>query len=238
MKERTTGKAGPSHGQLVIRILIRVVIFFGLWGYLLFWAAGTIFWVRGWIHLGLWALTVLVNCAVLFAVNPGIIVTRMEMKRPTEPLDRIIALVALPMTLGTPVLAGLDAVRYQLTSMPLWFVFVGLALHVAGDFFMVWSAAVNPFLEKIVRIQKERDHHVITTGPYSIVRHPMYLGTLLLMAGTPLVLGSWWTFAPMGGFALLLVIRTVWEDRFLRRELPGYEEYARETQYRLLPGVW
>jgi protein-S-isoprenylcysteine O-methyltransferase Ste14 len=238
MEELTENRTNQSYGMLTVRILIRLVIFIVSLGALLFLAAGTISWVRGWIYLGLWTFTTLVNTAILFAVNPAIIVTRMEGQRPKELVDKILASLAIPATLITPVLAGLDAVRYKLTTLPFWWTFGGITLHLVGDIFMVWSIAANPFGEKIVRIQNERGHHVITTGPYAIVRHPMYLGTLLLIAGMPLVLGSLWIFLTIGVMSVLLIVRTAWEDRLLQRDLPGYEEYTHKTKYRLLPGVW
>jgi protein-S-isoprenylcysteine O-methyltransferase Ste14 len=96
----------------------------------------------------------------------------------------------------------------------------------------------NPFAEKTVRVQTERGHHVISTGPYAIVRHPMYLGVVLMFMAVPLVLGSAWTFTPVVAMTLLLIIRTVLEERLLRRDLPGYEEYMARTRRRLLPGIW
>lgn len=238
MANRDSTHADQSFQGLIVRISIQVTIFLALWGCLLFWSAGSILWVRAWIHLGLWTLSLFVNLAILWIVNPGIIITRLEMKRPTERFDKILAVPAIPVALAIPVVAGLDAVRYKLTSLPMGWMYIGIALHIVGDAFMVWCAAVNPYLEKIVRIQEDRDHQVVTTGPYAIVRHPMYLGVLLLIAGMPLVLGSLWAFAPVGCLSLLLVIRTVWEDRLLRQRLPGYEEYAHQTRFRLIPGIW
>ena len=96
----------------------------------------------------------------------------------------------------------------------------------------------NPFAEKTVRVQTERGHHVITTGPYAIVRHPMYLGVILMFVAVPLVLGSAWAFAPVVAMTLLLMVRTVLEERLLRRDLPGYEVYIGQTRWRILPGIW
>ena len=156
MEELTVSREHQTNRLLLIRILMRLVIFIISLEALLFLAAGTISWVRGWIYLGLWTFTTLVNSAILFAVNPAIIVTRMEGQRPTELVDKILAVLAIPVTLITPVLAGLDAVRYKLTTLPFWWTFVGITLHLVGDIFIVWSTATNPFVEKIVRIQKER----------------------------------------------------------------------------------
>ena len=98
--------------------------------------------------------------------------------------------------------------------------------------------AVNPYLEKTVRIQEERGHRVITTGPYRFVRHPMYAGVLPMFAAMPLILGSCWMFLPVGVVAILLMVRTIYEERTLRNALSGYAAYAERTPYRLIPGLW
>jgi protein-S-isoprenylcysteine O-methyltransferase Ste14 len=98
--------------------------------------------------------------------------------------------------------------------------------------------AENSFLEKTVRVQNERGHYVITTGPYALVRHPMYLGVVLMFLGVPLVLGSAWTFVPVAAMTLLLMWRAVLEERLLCRELAGYEEYVKRTRWRIFPWVW
>jgi protein-S-isoprenylcysteine O-methyltransferase Ste14 len=103
---------------------------------------------------------------------------------------------------------------------------------------LAWAMAVNPFAETTVRIQTERGHTVVRSGPYRLVRHPMYAGAILMFLGTPLILGSMLALLLAIGVVLLFVGRTALEDRTLRRELQGYEAYATCTRYRLLPGVW
>jgi protein-S-isoprenylcysteine O-methyltransferase Ste14 len=97
---------------------------------------------------------------------------------------------------------------------------------------------VNKFFEPSVRIQTNRGHRVIDVGPYAIVRHPGYVGAFLLMPGLAIALGSWWALIPAGAAALLLLLRTRWEDQTLQAELSGYKSYAERVRYRLIPGVW
>ncbi len=97
---------------------------------------------------------------------------------------------------------------------------------------------VNPFFEKTVRIQTERGHHVIDSGPYRYVRHPGYVGLFGWSLSAPLLLGSWWAFIPATLSVFALVIRTALEDQTLRDELAGYEEYVSRVHYRLIPGIW
>ncbi len=115
---------------------------------------------------------------------------------------------------------------------------VGLLLFLPGTLLFAWSMGVNPFFEKTVRIQSDRGHRVIDTGPYAVVRHPGYLGFSGWCLSTPLLLGSWWAFVPALLSVAGLLLRTVLEDRTLQRELEGYAAYAQRVRHRLLPGVW
>jgi protein-S-isoprenylcysteine O-methyltransferase Ste14 len=103
---------------------------------------------------------------------------------------------------------------------------------------VAWAQAVNRFFEPGVRIQANRGHEVIDTGPYAFVRHPGYVAASLLFVGIALSLGSYWALIPVALTCLLVVLRTRWEDRTLRDELAGYEEYTRRVRYRLVPGIW
>lgn len=103
---------------------------------------------------------------------------------------------------------------------------------------ITWVMVVNPFAEKTVRIQTDRGQTVITSGPYRYVRHPMYVGLILLFVSTALVWGSVWALGLDAVMAVLIIWRTAREDRTLRLELAGYEQYAAITRYRLLPGLW
>ena len=115
---------------------------------------------------------------------------------------------------------------------------LGYLVQLAGWIGVGWAETVNRFFEPGVRIQTERGHHVIDTGPYALIRHPGYFAAVLLFVGIALSLGSWWALIPAGFGSLLLVLRTVWEDRTLHAELPGYAEYAQRVRFRLVPGVW
>jgi protein-S-isoprenylcysteine O-methyltransferase Ste14 len=102
----------------------------------------------------------------------------------------------------------------------------------------IWAQAVNRFFEPGVRIQTERGHHVVDTGPYAIIRHPGYFAACILFAGTALSLGSWWALGPTAVVVLLLLLRTAWEDRTLKAELPGYADYAQRVRFRWVLGLW
>jgi protein-S-isoprenylcysteine O-methyltransferase Ste14 len=122
--------------------------------------------------------------------------------------------------------------------MPSWTLYPGAGVFVVSAAWITWVLVRNPHAESSVRIQRERDHTVVSSGPYRFVRHPMYVGLILLHVSIALVLGSMWTLALAGLFTILFLWRTALEDRTLRRELSGYEEYTQATRYRLMPGIW
>lgn len=139
-----------------------------------------------------------------------------------------------------PLAAGLD-MRYGWSSQDfgIFIKVIVLFFILSGFAFGSWALMENRFFSGVVRIQKERDHKVIDTGPYSFVRHPGYAGALVTYFATPILLDSLWTFVPVILLTIILIIRTFLEDNTLQEELPGYKEYAsQKTKYRLLPGVW
>lgn len=204
---------------------------------LLFAGAGRLDWQRGWLCLGLSAALLVANLAVLLATQPQVIAERAR-PRFTERFDRVFTGLYVPLSLVVPLVAGLDAGHRGAVPLGAPVAWLGAALMVAGDAWVVWALAVNPFLETTVRIQSERGQRPITHGPYRWVRHPMYLGMIVIELGTPLLLGSRWALLPVAAIAAALVYRTVEEDRLLCRALPGYADYARRTRSRLLPGIW
>ena len=134
--------------------------------------------------------------------------------------------------------AGLD-VRYGWSSnIPTLARAAGLLLYTAGTGLAVSAMCFNRFFAPAVRIQSERGHHVVTDGPYRLVRHPGYLGLTVALAAESLVFGSYYALIPVVVSAVVLVVRTTIEDRMLREELPGYAEYALRVRSRLVPGVW
>jgi protein-S-isoprenylcysteine O-methyltransferase Ste14 len=111
-------------------------------------------------------------------------------------------------------------------------------LVVSGSALGSWAIISNPFFASTVRIQSERGHSVISDGPYQYIRHPGYSGWIFTGMALPVMLGSLWALIPAGLTAIIFIIRTGLEDRTLRRELPGYEEYSQNTHFRLVPYVW
>jgi protein-S-isoprenylcysteine O-methyltransferase Ste14 len=136
-------------------------------------------------------------------------------------------------------IAGLDRGRFHLSdNVPLPLRIAALAVFAAGMAFAMWALHVNPFFSSAVRLQQERGQRVVADGPYRWTRHPGYAGAIPLLVASGLVLCSWLATLLGTAGALWLIYRTVVEDRMLRAGLPGYESYAREVRWRLLPGLW
>lgn len=195
-------------------------------------------WWRGWSLIGLLLLGRLISAPYLWRKNPELMKRRGEMGKGTKTWDLIVLTVFGFTLLAVPLVAALD-VRYGGSAMSPWFWLVGAALYALFVAVITWSMAVNPFFEKTVRIQRDRNHQVIASGPYGIVRHPGYITIILgLVLAMPLLLGSWWAFVPALLSTLSLILRTALEDQTLQKELPGYEAYAQKVRYRMVPGIW
>ena len=204
---------------------------------LVFVPAGRLDWTLGWIYVGIVVINVAISWACLLRWNPELIERRMRFGEGTKTWDKVWAVLYAPMVIAVYVVAGLDA-RDGISSLPGAVWLLGLAIFVPGSAILTWSMVVNPFFEKTVRIQTDRRHRVIDTGPYAYVRHPGYAGFAGWILSTPLLLASAWAFVPALLAVAGIVIRTALEDRTLHEELPGYPEYAARVRFRLIPGVW
>lgn len=221
-----------------MRRIVSVLVVLLVQAVILFAAAGTITWLRAWMYIGLNVILLMVNFVILHSVNPEVINQRGRIKPGTKRFDKIFSVTYSVVFFIMFIVAGFDAVRFQWSVMSASLAVLGVAVLVLAQFLFLWAMTVNVHFEPTVRIQKEKDHQVVTTGPYQYVRHPGYIAMIFMYGVTPLILGSWWAFVPAIFCAVLLVIRTALEDTTLRRELPGYTAYAEITQYRLVPGVW
>jgi len=195
-------------------------------------------WGMAWAFLGVSAAVIIVGGIGLLKINPALVAERTRAGEGTKSWDKVLTALYGLMGIATLVVAGLDA-RFEWSGgVPLEVQFVALALFALGDLFAFWAMWSNAFFATTVRIQGERGHAVATSGPYRTVRHPGYSGWLVCNIVPPLILDSLWAFIPAALTVSIILIRTAAEDRTLREELPGYAEYARQTRYRLLPGVW
>jgi len=208
-------------------------------GALLFVPAGTLHWPAAWVFLGLMTATGIACGLWLAKNNPALLAERMRspMQAEQPAADKKIVLSFGFAILILFITIGLDE-RFHSSQMPLALQALGLALLVFSTVFIMWVFHENSFAAAVVKVQAERGHHVVATGPYAFVRHPMYSATVLFLVGIPLLLGSWWGIAMSPIFAVLLGIRTRIEENTLMTGLPDYADYAARVRYRLVPGVW
>jgi protein-S-isoprenylcysteine O-methyltransferase Ste14 len=229
--------AEVSRGKLILR----AIIFLTLPPALLFISAGRLDWGMAWVYLGLVIISSVFSRLMMARKYPDLVEERAHAleKDNTKPWDKILArLVAFLGPTVILIVAGLN-IRFSwppqisITLQLVAFMVVILAYLLAH-----WATMSNKFFSATVRIQTERGHTVVTGGPYQYVRHPGYTGGIVAHLATPLMLGSVWALIPGVLTAGLLVIRTALEDKMLHNELNGYQAYAADVPYRLLPGVW
>jgi protein-S-isoprenylcysteine O-methyltransferase Ste14 len=202
----------------------------------LFGSAGTFAWPMAWALMAVFALFSVAGFALL---PPELIVERSRLPADARPLDLLIGGLAILLLIpATAVVSGLDARWHWSPALPVAVRVAALAIFVLGYAVSLWAAWANPFFSAVVRIQRERGHHVVSRGPYAVVRHPGYAGPLLAHVCLPLALGSLWGLLPALGGCACLVLRIGFEERVLRAELAGYVEYAQRVRWRLLPYVW
>ena len=219
----------------VVLGLICLPVFFALFMFL---PAGTWAWPKGWLFILILLGVISAVFLVLQRVNPEVIVARSRFHEGTKRWDKILLSFYFPAMLAVILVAALDDGRFHWFPVPWWVCGVGYALLLAGIGIVTWAEGVNKFFEVTVRIQTERRHSVIDTGPYAIARHPGYVGGILHAIGMALSLGSLWALIPAGFASMVLIVRTQWEDQTLQEELNGYKEYAMRVRYKLIPGVW
>ena len=177
--------------------------------------------------------------AVLFAGKPDVIEERVRPGPGMKWWDRVFFALYIPCFLAVLAVASLDAGRHHWTAaLPAPAYVAAYTILVLAYGIVLWAMWTNRFFSSVVRIQTDRGHHVVQDGPYRFVRHPGYVGAILLGVASAVALGSLWSLIPAGLMAMLVTVRTALEDATLQRELPGYTEYASKVRYRLLPGVW
>jgi protein-S-isoprenylcysteine O-methyltransferase Ste14 len=226
----------------MLTVFVRLVADAALVATLLFVSAGTLSWWRAWVLLAVLLVVRTVSAVAVYRVNPALLQERAKL--PThgdQPWTDKLLLLAVLATgfMGLPVIAGFDVFRWHVLPQPAPLLAnLGLVLFTLGWGIKALALRTNVFATAVLRLQRERQHAVVDTGVYGIVRHPFYAGTPLVLVG----LGLWLESYTSALFAVVpiafLVVRLRLEERFLRRELPGYSEYTVRVPHRLLPGIW
>ncbi len=223
------------------KLIISIIWNVGTFSLALFPEAGTVHWWRAWVLLGVIFVATVVTMVGVLRTRPALLNERMKglIQKGQPAVDRAIILSFLVAYGCSFVLIPLDVFGYHLLpAPPLWVSTAGLVLLIAGWLLVALSFRDNPFAVPVVRHQTEREHAVADTGVYSVIRHPLYAGVILFNVGIPLWLESYAAAIVALVPAGLLVLRLLFEERFLRRKLAGYDAYAEKVRYRLVPYVW
>jgi protein-S-isoprenylcysteine O-methyltransferase Ste14 len=219
---------------------VRLILLTAIFPTSIFPFAGRWDWKLAWMVVAAMVIATLSSRLLAFKVHPDLLHERANSMRAdnVKPWDKILA----PAMAVTPLLilmvAGLDERFHWSPPFGIGLQLTGLVLVVAGNTLGTWAMLVNPFFSAVVRIQTDRGHHVVESGPYAIVRHPGYAGNLLASLGIPMALSSIWAFGPVVLVLIVTALRTSLEDRTLKDELPGYTDFSAKTRFRLVPGIW
>ena len=213
-------------------IFLVTVIFLAV----LFVAAGSMLWVNAWVLTGIILAGFVVG---VVSVDPSLLEERVGIKSGVKREDIFFSVMMGRLgPLSTYIIAGLDFRFGWSASFPLVLVVAGFVSYIIGFAILLWATKENKFFSSVVRIQKERGHYAITGGPYRLVRHPGYLGSIINTLALPIALASLWAFIPAIATSIIAIIRTFLEDNTLSKELEGYSTYMKHVKFRLLPGIW
>lgn len=222
----------------IIRWTITAVVYLLLMSVCLFLSAGTRSWTLAWLYIGVAALILVLDAIVLIPISPGLLGERARPQQGAKPWDQFLSrwMATLgPLTIW--IVSGLDF-RYSWSAgLPIWAIVVSISLVFIGELLVLWPMAENRFFVGMVRIQTERGHQVINSGPYRFMRHPGYLGSILYLTFTPLALDSLLGLTPALFTVGVVLLRTYLEDQTLIEELDGYQAYTEQVHYRLIPGL-
>ena len=220
--------------KLFMHALTKLILGLVLVGILLFLPAGTLAYPGAWLFVSLLFVPMLIMGAVLLAKAPNLLEKRLNHKEKEKAQKGVIALSGLLFPTGF-VVSALDF-RFWWSEVPLWLTIIASILFLTGYAMYAEVMRENAYLSRTVEVQEGQK--VISTGLYGVVRHPMYLATLLMFLPIPLILGSFWGLIPMLLYPVILVIRILNEEKVLSEGLEGYAEYKNKVKYRLIPLVW
>ncbi len=223
------------------RLLIGINIMVILPAVILFGSSGRLNWGMAWVYIGMTTAFTVGSRIIMLRENPDLITERAEFldKGDTKSWDKtLMPLVAILGPIVMLIVAGVDMRFGWSPKLPLTIQVTALIITALGCFLGVWATVVNKFFSAVVRIQRERGHAVVTSGPYQYVRHPGYTGGIVANFATPLMPGSLWALVPAVLVNCLLIVRTALEDSTLQEELEGYRDYAGRVLYRLILGLW
>ena len=235
--EATSTPITPN--QAALKMLANFLYSWVLTLVLLFGGAGRLNWLLGWIFAIVWLVPKLIFFVVLRWRDPDLLVERATRHQNTQRYDKIVLPLYFVFAFGTLLVASLDGGRFRWSGeLPIAWIVIAYLIYLFGNSVAGWAIMSNPFFSSESRLQTDRNQKVTSSGPYRFIRHPSYSVSVLLWLVTGPMLESWWSLIPGFMAGLMMIIRTIYEDRMLNAELPGYTDYAQQVRYRLLPGVW
>ena len=222
----------------LIKIIIQLLILFALLVVLLFLPAGTWDWLQAWLLILFLMIYFILYIYFGIYKNPEQTRERSKIAPNVKRWDKVIMSIYTALLPTVFILAGLDVGRFELSVVPIIIQIIAWAGLVFAGAVIMWTVISNTYLSRYARIQDDRGQEVIITGPYKYIRHPMYLGILILFLCIGPALGSILALVPGSMIAILFIARTAKEDGMLCEELDGYMDYTKRVRYRLVPGVW
>ena len=216
--------------EAISKFLLGVVLI----GLLIFLSAGTLKFINGWIFMGVLFIPMFIAGIVMLVKDPNLLRSRLDAKEKGKEQNLVIKLSGL-MFIAAFIVAGLDY-RYSWLEIPKWITYVGIVLFLLAYIMYAEVLRENAYLSRTIKVQENQK--VVDTGLYGIVRHPMYSATIVLFLAMPLILGSIISFFIMLIYPFLIGYRAINEEKFLTKELEGYEEYTKKVKYRLIPFIW
>ena len=226
-----------SVGLRIMMVIIQCILLVGFLGTILLYSAGKLIWVRAWILLGTYATCFITTTTIFVLKVPELIDERRKRHDNEKKWDRPLVLAYQVMYFPIFILSGLDE-RFGWSDFPFWISLIAIFFFIFFFLIITRATLVNKHLETYLRIQHDRNHKVCTTGPYKYVRHPTYIGLVLFFLAVPISLNSLWGLIHSIVAVIILIIRTIMEDNFLKKELSGYLEYSDKTRYRWIPWIW
>jgi len=220
--------------KLLINALTKFLCGLLLVGFLIFLPAGTLHYAKGWLLIGLLFAPMLIAGFVMMAKSPDFLAKRLDAKERQATQKGVVALSGLMFIAGF-VVAGLDY-RFSWSQMPVPVTIIASVLFLTAYALYAEVMLENAYLSRTVRV--EEGQKVVDTGLYGIVRHPMYMATVLLFLMIPIVLGSWYALIVFAFYPAIIIVRLKDEEDLLTRELPGYAEYKQKVKYRIIPFIW
>jgi protein-S-isoprenylcysteine O-methyltransferase Ste14 len=228
-------KRRPDTEKNILRRLIQVSMSVIITLIILLVSAGIINWIYAWIYTVASVLVIITNA---FIFPTELISERGRKKENVEKWDKIITGIIIIPWYTLYIIAGLDIRFGWSPELALWVHITALITFISGNALVSWAMIANNYFSTKVRIQYDRGHTVSSGGPYRFIRHPGYLGMIIFLLSTPILLGSFWALIPAIMTVILLIVRASFEDDTLKNKLEGYKEYAETVKYRLISGIW